>query len=44
MFSHHGDVVAIEQDLVQFGYPPSLWSDFTIKGCYDRQVNLHVNI
>lgn len=28
-FTYHGDVVAIKQDLVQFGNPPSLWCDFT---------------
>ena len=29
IFTNHGDVVAVEEDLVQFGYPPSLWCDFT---------------
>lgn len=28
-FTNHGDVVAIEEDLVQFGYPPPLWCDLT---------------
>lgn len=28
-FTNHGDVVAIEEDLVQFGYPPPLWRDLT---------------
>lgn len=28
-FTYHRDVIAIKEDLVQFGYPPSLWCDFT---------------
>ena len=32
---YHGDVVAVEEDLIQFGYPPSLWCDF--KFCHILQ-------
>lgn len=36
-FVYHGDVIAIEEDLVELGYPPPLW-------CYFTATHLFINI